>query len=265
MDNSQNFTDNVRNKILKILEAGETRSFHRAAFHTFLQDQIAALANDFQLKSRRHFVAGDDDALWGSADVGWLMDTIPVAVFEIDSSFRVKSIWNLTQINIPNKFWIYCGRMDMQTIKKIEAIEKEHAIHVIHLNREIKYIRDRPKKETQEPVKVMPKMHNKKPEANIPPSLVETYNLYFDDYPVEEIAEIRGFKTSTIIDHFVQLMRLGVIIEIDTLVPEEKRIGIFEAIDRTGYHQLKPLKDQLGPDYSYDEIKMVLAYENLKR
>ncbi len=261
---SEDFTDKVRNKIITILEMGETRSFRRGGFHTFVEDQIAALAVEFELKSRRRFGLGVDDALWGSADVGWLMDSIPVAVFEIDSSFRVKSIWNLTQKNIPNKFWVYCGKMDIQTLKKIEAIEKDHGIHVIHLNRTIPYIRGRSKTGTPEPVKEIPKMRGKKPESHIPPSLMETYNLYFEDYPVEKIAEIRGFKPSTIIDHFIQLMRLGIFIEIDKLVSEEKRMGIIEAIDQTGYHKLKPLKDQLGPDYSYDEIKLVVAYEDLK-
>ncbi len=85
-----------------------------------------------------------------------------------------------------------------------------------------------------------------------------TLGMFQAGLPVAAIAEERGLTPATIEGHlafFVQAGTLG----IDRLVPPEKQQAIASEIARTRGSSLKELKDALGPDYSYGELKMMVA------
>jgi ATP-dependent DNA helicase RecQ len=89
----------------------------------------------------------------------------------------------------------------------------------------------------------------------------ETFTLYRSGKSVAEIAAERGLATTTIeghLSHFVQTGEMDVL----ELVQEEKIPAIRDAIESYGHDRLTPLKEILGDDYTYGEIKAVISWMN---
>lgn len=88
------------------------------------------------------------------------------------------------------------------------------------------------------------------------PSTIETKQLWEKGNSIDEIAELRNFSPRTVESHLAALVELGEI-NILELVLEERIKKIEKAFDELGVQALKPIKEQLGEDYSYAEIKYV--------
>jgi ATP-dependent DNA helicase RecQ len=89
-------------------------------------------------------------------------------------------------------------------------------------------------------------------------SLNETKRLFTDGLSVEEIAIERGIGARTIVNHLEKIGRSDPTFNLEQLLPQPDRFEAIEAVlrsDESGY--LAPIKEQLGDDYSYEEIKMV--------
>lgn len=89
---------------------------------------------------------------------------------------------------------------------------------------------------------------------------LETLDLYNKGMNINEIAKKRGLVRSTIIDHLSFLIEKSLIKNIDKLVDKKTRKDIEQAISEAGPDKLKPIKEILGDDYEYDDIKIVRAY-----
>ncbi len=83
--------------------------------------------------------------------------------------------------------------------------------------------------------------------------------LYEQGRSIEEIAEERGLTQSTIVNHLSELIEMGENIDVIPLIPEGHHQNIVDAIEQLGDGALRPLKDFLGDDYSFDEIRLVRA------
>jgi len=87
-----------------------------------------------------------------------------------------------------------------------------------------------------------------------------TLSLYREGLSIEEIAGQRNLSVSTIETHLSAFIATGEI-NIYKLVPERKLDKIIEIINATKQTAaLRPLKDLLGDDYSFGEIRFALAY-----
>ena len=84
-----------------------------------------------------------------------------------------------------------------------------------------------------------------------------TYELYLQGNSIKEIAEKRKFVTSTIEGHITHYIRLGEL-SINNFVNEEKIAAIHKVFDDKGRQSLGQMKEHLGDDFSYGEIRMVL-------
>jgi ATP-dependent DNA helicase RecQ len=106
-------------------------------------------------------------------------------------------------------------------------------------------------------------------EKNPPPSksddfaLAETLSatlaLFQQGCSVSEIAKRRGFRPNTILSHLVELIEQGQPIALDTLVTMERQEKIRGAIAQVGATSLTLIRNHLGEEYTYDEIKLVRA------
>lgn len=76
---------------------------------------------------------------------------------------------------------------------------------------------------------------------------------------VEEIASECDRKVSTVVNYLCELIEEGESFEIDTLIAPGHYEVITEALLTIGDEALKPVKEALGDDYSYEEIKLVRA------
>ncbi len=87
----------------------------------------------------------------------------------------------------------------------------------------------------------------------------ESFTLFKSGKTVTEIAAERGLAMATIEGHLSYYIYNGAI-DVHTLVKEEKIPLIKDAIESYGTEKLSPLKEVLGEDTSYGEIKAVIAW-----
>jgi ATP-dependent DNA helicase RecQ len=87
----------------------------------------------------------------------------------------------------------------------------------------------------------------------------ETLRLLSAGKSLAEIAQIRGRQVSTIVSAVANLLETGQIQFQTAWVSPEKQSVIGAACARVGFDRLKPLKDILPPEVTYDEIRLIVA------
>lgn len=83
-------------------------------------------------------------------------------------------------------------------------------------------------------------------------------DMFREGNSVEDIARIRGLSPGTIEGHLAVFIPLGKV-RLEEIVSEEKVEPIREAVARLGFEALGPIKTDLGDDFSYGEIRAVIA------
>jgi len=87
----------------------------------------------------------------------------------------------------------------------------------------------------------------------------ESFHLYRSGKTVTEIAAQRSLATTTIEGHLSYYIYKGEM-DVQEMVGEEKKLFIKDTVESYGAEKLAPLKEVLGEDYSYGEIKAVIAW-----
>jgi len=86
-----------------------------------------------------------------------------------------------------------------------------------------------------------------------------TLGLYQQGLSIEEIARERNLKPTTILSHLSELIEGGEVLDIERIVQPGRQKVIASALEQIGSDVLKPVKEFLGEDFSYDEIRLVRA------
>jgi ATP-dependent DNA helicase RecQ len=87
----------------------------------------------------------------------------------------------------------------------------------------------------------------------------ETLRLLSEGRTLEEIAEARGRQLSTIVNAVANLLETGQVEFQPAWVSPEKQSVIGAACAQVGFERLKPVKDILPPEITYDEIRLVVG------
>ncbi len=87
----------------------------------------------------------------------------------------------------------------------------------------------------------------------------DSFTLFRSGQTIAEIAAGRGLGVSTIENHLSYYVYQGAV-EIQELVTEEKKLRIKDAVESYGSEKLSPLKEVLGEEVSYGEIRAVIAW-----
>ena len=87
-----------------------------------------------------------------------------------------------------------------------------------------------------------------------------TLQLHQQGLSIAEIAQSRKLSPSTIINHFSELLEMKQPVELNRLVSSERQKVIIKAMETVGADLLKPIREHLGEEYSYDEIRLVRAW-----
>jgi ATP-dependent DNA helicase RecQ len=96
------------------------------------------------------------------------------------------------------------------------------------------------------------------PERKTAPAL-ETMRLLSEKHSFEDIAKIRGRQLSTVVNSVANLVESGDL-EFEAAWIDRNRLAVIEAAcAKLGVNGLKPLKDALPPEVTYDEIRLVVA------
>ena len=89
----------------------------------------------------------------------------------------------------------------------------------------------------------------------------QTKQMLQQGMTVEEVAQHRGLAKSTIASHIERLIQSGERLDLGPLMPPQERFDtIRAAFVESGGTFLSPVKEILGDDYSYDEIRLVWLY-----
>lgn len=89
---------------------------------------------------------------------------------------------------------------------------------------------------------------------------MQTYELYKQNLSLKEIAEKRALTINTIIEHLSKCAEKGQPVDWSRFIDDQnKEEKILFAINKIGYERLKPLKDMLPEDISYEDIRIVIA------
>lgn len=115
--------------------------------------------------------------------------------------------------------------------------------------------------------KVQVNEKQKKKTSNLSTKLtqLETLELWNKGLSLEKIAEARELTIDTIVSHLCFLIEKGLGVNIDKLVKPERQKKIMAAIKTVGKDKLTPIKDILGENYDWHEIKLVLAKTKSKK
>jgi ATP-dependent DNA helicase RecQ len=92
----------------------------------------------------------------------------------------------------------------------------------------------------------------------------QSLDYYRQGKSVAEIADLRGFSATTIEGHLAFYVQQGDI-PIERLMDTSKIPAILEAIEKVGRERLSPIKQVLGDNFTFGEIKYALAhFESIK-
>jgi len=87
----------------------------------------------------------------------------------------------------------------------------------------------------------------------------QSFELFKLGHAIEKIAELRGLSPTTIEGHLAFYVQQGKL-SIDQVMDTSKIGAIQNAIEQIDGKALMPVKELLGENYSYGEIRMVMAY-----
>ncbi|HEY9296317.1 MAG TPA: RecQ family ATP-dependent DNA helicase, partial [Phormidium sp.] len=84
--------------------------------------------------------------------------------------------------------------------------------------------------------------------------------LFEQGLTVEEIAQQRNLKPTTVYGHLAELWEMGEPVDVDKLVSPERQKIIFDTMQELGaVEMLKPIYEYLQEEFSYGEIRVVRA------
>lgn len=90
-------------------------------------------------------------------------------------------------------------------------------------------------------------------------TFLETHKLYQEGLDLNAIASRRGLSPRTIITHLTELIAAGQDVDISRFVSEAHQRRILAAVDEVGNQYLSPIRERVGKEISYEEIRLVLA------
>ncbi|HEX6122383.1 MAG TPA: helix-turn-helix domain-containing protein, partial [Ktedonobacterales bacterium] len=90
-------------------------------------------------------------------------------------------------------------------------------------------------------------------------TMQETLRLYRAGVGLEQMAAMRQLTQDTIVTHLRKLIEAGEAIDVADLVPADHYRRIADAFAEVGFAALIPVKDIVGEDISYAEIRLVRA------
>ncbi len=105
--------------------------------------------------------------------------------------------------------------------------------------------------------KISADVHRIRIQGHVTQTHQQTLALLKQGLNIAEIARERNLKAATIADHIALLLEAGEQIEVQQFVPATRYQIIAAALQQVGETELRPVKDFLGDNYSYDEIRLV--------
>ena len=91
-----------------------------------------------------------------------------------------------------------------------------------------------------------------------------TYDCYLEGLSLEEIANKRNLTVETILRHLEKCHNNGQIVDWSRFIDFSKEEKIISVIEEIGLERLKPIKEALPEDISYEDIRITIIKNELK-
>ncbi len=85
-----------------------------------------------------------------------------------------------------------------------------------------------------------------------------TYEMWIEKNSIDEIAQIRKLTVGTVFGHFTKLVQ-DKAVKVSEILTEDKILALSKAFENYNEESLNPLKEKLGEQFSWDELKMFKA------
>lgn len=97
-------------------------------------------------------------------------------------------------------------------------------------------------------------------------SAIQSADMFKQGQTVKEIANQRNLAESTVLDHIHQAIQQGEIKEVNFQLNPAHKKQIFDAIETLPDFRLKPIKEKVSEEISYNEIRMaILEYRTIQQ
>lgn len=90
-------------------------------------------------------------------------------------------------------------------------------------------------------------------------TVLESVKLYQQKYSLEKIAKIRGLGKSTVFGHLSEWYVAGGDLHVEDFVSVVEEEKILKIIAAGGFQKLREIKEKLGDEISYEQIRLVLV------
>ncbi len=98
--------------------------------------------------------------------------------------------------------------------------------------------------------------------ANLPPTAQRTLELHHEGLSIDEIAVRRGFKAQTIAQHLARFVEQGQVEDVRPWISDADLARVRRAAAGRPIAALRPLREAVGEDLSYDQLTLARAYLN---
>ncbi|OHD59744.1 MAG: hypothetical protein A2096_09190 [Spirochaetes bacterium GWF1_41_5] len=88
-------------------------------------------------------------------------------------------------------------------------------------------------------------------------TIKETVRLYEEKFDVQKIAKMRGLSAATITGHLISWYEAGGCLAVNDFVSADEEKQIAWAFEKTGMDKLKPVKELLPKEISYEKIRFM--------
>ena len=91
-------------------------------------------------------------------------------------------------------------------------------------------------------------------------TVAQSVDFYQKGFSLDQIAKIRELGVRTIWNHLIEWYAVGGDFRVEEYISKDQRQRILAVIDELGdYSKLRPIKDLLPENISYEQIKIVIA------
>ena len=90
-------------------------------------------------------------------------------------------------------------------------------------------------------------------------TVLTSYALFKDGLTIPEIAERRNSTTNTVEEHLIAALTAGLDMDVSCFVLPQQKSLVLAAIKKAGTDKLKPIRELLPDDITYNMIRFVLA------
>ncbi|MBI4117557.1 MAG: RecQ family ATP-dependent DNA helicase [Parcubacteria group bacterium] len=110
-------------------------------------------------------------------------------------------------------------------------------------------------------VEIQPRVVHIKKAVMVGSTVDETKDLVLQKKSIEEMAKIRGMTVGTIFSHLEKIVAVDSNIDIEHLRPKKERFEkIAAAFQKSGGVLLTPVREILGEEYSFDELRLARMF-----